>query len=167
VSVYCWYVNVACCFFVGAVVVLGTVDCVIYQTLLSTATSTAYNYALHRRSVITVVLTRYFFAGTDINLRTKLLKKTPLMVALEHNQLEVVDLLLKRGVMMHLELTDASGWTALHYAACFARVELSVVRFALSVTSCCASAAREASLRIVCGYWGIHLHAARYCAVIM
>lgn len=50
------------------------------------------------------------------------------MVALEHNQLEVVDLLLKRGVMMHLELTDVNGWTALHYAACFARVELSVVR---------------------------------------
>jgi ankyrin repeat protein len=50
------------------------------------------------------------------------------MLALEHNQLEVVDLLLKRGVMMSLQLKDVNGWTALHYAACFARVELSVVR---------------------------------------
>jgi ankyrin repeat protein len=66
--------------------------------------------------------------GTDINIRTAIQQKTPLMLALEHNQLEVVDLLLKRGVMMHLQLKDANGWTALHYAACFARVELSVVR---------------------------------------
>ena len=60
-------------------------------------------------------------------------KKTPLMVALEHNQLEVVDLLLKRGVMMHLQVKDANGWTALHYAASFARLELSVVSVNLSV----------------------------------
>lgn len=69
------------------------------------------------------------YLGTDINLRTAMQQKTPLMVALEHNQLEVVDLLLKRGVMMHLQLKDANGWTALHYAASFARLELSVVRF--------------------------------------
>lgn len=65
--------------------------------------------------------------GTDMNIRTTLQNKTPLMVALEHNQLEVVNLLLRRGVMLHLDLVDAKGWTALHYAAVYARPELAVV----------------------------------------
>lgn len=74
--------------------------------------------------------------GTDMNIRTSLQQKTPLMVALEFNQLEVVNLLLRRGVMLHLDLVDAKGWTALHYAAVYARPELAVVsaKFAIFVS---------------------------------
>ena len=65
--------------------------------------------------------------GTDINIRTSLQQKTPLMLAMEYSQLEVVNLLLRRGVMIHLELVDVNGWTALHYAAAYSRIELAVV----------------------------------------
>ena len=66
--------------------------------------------------------------GTSINIRTTLRQKTPLMIALEFNQLEVMNLLLRRGVMLHLELEDSNGSTALHYAASYARVEMAMVR---------------------------------------
>jgi ankyrin repeat protein len=66
--------------------------------------------------------------GTPLNIRTTLQQKTPLMMALQYNQLEAVNLLLRRGVLLHLELKDVNGWTALHYAASYARVELSIVR---------------------------------------
>ena len=66
--------------------------------------------------------------GTDVNIRSALQQKTPLMFALEFNQLDMVSFLLRRGVMMSLELQDENGWTALHYAAVHARPELAVVR---------------------------------------
>ena len=65
--------------------------------------------------------------GTDVNIRSALQQKTPLMFALEFNQLDMVSFLLRRGVMMSLELQDENGWTALHYAAVHARPELAVV----------------------------------------
>jgi len=65
--------------------------------------------------------------GTNVNIRSQLQQKTPLMVALEYNQLDMVTFLLRMGVMMHLELEDVNGWTALHYAAVYARPELAIV----------------------------------------
>lgn len=76
--------------------------------------------------------------GTAVDLRTSHRKRTPLMIALEHDQQEAVFHLLRNGAMLNLELKDAEGWTALHYAAAFARVDLVLVRAAVGAAGAAA-----------------------------
>ena len=67
--------------------------------------------------------------GTSIDICTTLCKKTPLMCALEHDQMEAMLWLLRNGAMLSLEMRDSQGWTAMHYAAAFARTEAGIVSF--------------------------------------
>ena len=83
-----------------------------------------YNYVY----IIFTLFYDILILGTNINLRTSIQQKTPLMIALEHNQLDTVLMLLRCGAMMSLELVDVNGWTPLHYAACYGRIELAMVR---------------------------------------
>jgi hypothetical protein len=68
-------------------------------------------------------------------------KKSSLMFSAEHDQLEATMLLLERGAMGSINLTDRRGWTALHYAAVGATPALAQVLLSTSTfsTSCCTS----------------------------
>ena len=101
--------------------------------ILYTTTSFEYILLFHILYFIFSLYTLNLFynvliLGTNINLRTAIQQKTPLMIALEHNQLDTMLMLLRCGAMMSLELVDVNGWTPLHYAACYGRIELAMVR---------------------------------------
>ena len=57
---------------------------------------------------------------SSINLKTKILKKTPLMISVENNQLDVVLFFMKMPQFaLTINTQDSNGNTALHYAATF------------------------------------------------
>ena len=65
--------------------------------------------------------------GANFDLRTTKIKRTALMYAARANKTSAVMTLLKNGSMVNIDAKDATGWTALHYAASFASAELTTV----------------------------------------
>ncbi|KAJ1411629.1 ankyrin repeat-containing domain protein [Ochromonadaceae sp. CCMP2298] len=65
--------------------------------------------------------------GTPLNLRTTLGRKTPLMMALQYGSQEAVVLLLHYGAALHLDLVDAEGNTALHFAAIYSSTDCAMI----------------------------------------
>lgn len=55
--------------------------------------------------------------GGNINIRSSIEKRTPLMLAAKFDYLDITLLLLKHGAMLTINSTCRKGWSALHYAA--------------------------------------------------
>ena len=65
--------------------------------------------------------------GADINIRTFIKKRTPLMLAAENDHISTVLLLIKRGASLSVNYQDEDGRTALHFAALKASLEMAQV----------------------------------------
>lgn len=65
--------------------------------------------------------------GSDVDIVTKNLLKSPLMIAVEKNHMDVVLLLLHTKAIYRINSIDSKGWTALHYAAAYGSVDLNRV----------------------------------------
>jgi ankyrin repeat protein len=65
--------------------------------------------------------------GANINVRTNIFKRSPLMLAAENNHIEVALLLLRRGAMLTINDVDIDGRAALHFAATKASIEMAQV----------------------------------------
>ena len=65
--------------------------------------------------------------GGDINIKTFIKKRTPLMLAAENDHIHTVLLLIKRGASLTINQQDEDGRTALHFAALKASLEMAQV----------------------------------------
>ena len=62
-----------------------------------------------------------------INILSTSLKRTALMLAAKADRLDCVMLVLKNGGMLAVNAQDKNGWSALHFAACFAKPDIALV----------------------------------------